>query len=201
MRNSSQNLKSGIYKITNLISEKFYIGSAIKLNSRWLNHKSFLRRNKHQNFRFQASWNLHGEAAFKFEVLEYCEKEKLIEREQVWLDWLQPYNPHIGYNSRIIADSGIGTKRTDEQKAKMSRSAKLRLPMSEETKLKISKTKKGNSPLSDEVKANLLARITGRIVSDETKAKISKTLKGRKYSAERIASMIAGRKINAHIKP
>lgn len=193
MCNSSQNLNCGIYKIINIVNNKFYIGSAIKLKARWLQHKSYFKRNKHQNSVFQRAWNKYGEAAFSFEIIEYCAKENLISREQFWLDWFKPYDPNIGYNNRKIADSGLGTKRTPEQKARMSKAAKLRPPMSEEVKLKISKTKKGNCSLSEERKIKLKARLTGRIVSDETKAKIAKTLTGRKYSPERIAAMVAGR--------
>lgn len=194
MRNSSQIMKSGIYKITNLINGKIYIGSAVSLRDRWLSHKSFFRRNKHQNIRFQRSWNLHGENAFIFEVVEYVGwRHLLIEREQFWIDKTQCYDPHIGYNSRKIADSGIGTKRTEEAKARMSEAAKRRAPMSEETRLKISMTKKGNSPLSDEAKAKLRLCLIGRAVSPETRAKTAASLKGRKYSAERVAAMVAGR--------
>ncbi len=197
MRNSSQNLKSGIYQITNWENNKIYIGSAIKLNSRWLSHKSHFRRGKHQNSRFQRAWNKYGEGAFTFHILEYCNKDVLIEREQHWMDKTQCYNPIIGYNNRKIADSGLGTKRTEESKVKMSIAAKLRPPMSEETRLKISKTKKGNSPLSEEAKAELIKFNTGKKCTEETRAKISKTLSGRKYSAERIAAMVAGRNYDA----
>lgn len=40
-------MKSGIYKILNKVTEKFYIGSAVNFRARWTAHKSALNRNDH----------------------------------------------------------------------------------------------------------------------------------------------------------
>src|ERR1035437_8374422 len=109
-------MKSGIYKIYNRVSEKFYIGNAVKFRARWVAHKSNLNRQTHKNKFLQASWNLHGEDAFEFIILEYCKKENLPDREQFWLDDLKPYNRDIGYNLYPISGSPLGTKWTEERK-------------------------------------------------------------------------------------
>jgi group I intron endonuclease len=88
---------SGIYKITNIKTNKFYIGSSKHLNERWQEHKEMLRNNKHINPKLQNSWNYHGgESAFVFEILENADPEKILEREQFYLDTLKPYE--VGYN-------------------------------------------------------------------------------------------------------
>jgi group I intron endonuclease len=92
-----ENLKqSGIYKIVNLKNNKLYIGSAagkFGIYQRFQDHKKTLRSNRHSNFYLQKSWNKYNEESFSFEVVEFCEKEKCIEREQFYINSLSPeYN-------------------------------------------------------------------------------------------------------------
>ena len=80
-------VKSGIYKIVNLLSNHTYIGSATSLYNREHRHFSCLKLNKHNNRHLQKSYNKHGKDNFKFELLEIVEdKEKLIEREQFYIN-------------------------------------------------------------------------------------------------------------------
>jgi len=73
----------GVYKITNTITNDFYIGLAISLDNRKCIHFCLLRKNKHGNQFLQNSWNKYGEKVFIFEILENVEiKENLIIREQ-----------------------------------------------------------------------------------------------------------------------
>jgi len=96
---------SGIYQIVNLINNSKYIGSALKVSLRWNRHKSDLRLVRHPNKHLQNAWNKYGEENFIFEIIEECEKEKLIEREQFYLDTLKPE-----YNKRMWARSNLGIK-------------------------------------------------------------------------------------------
>ncbi len=81
------NNRSGIYAIVNLKTEKFYIGSAVKLNSRKSLHLNQLRKGKHHSKYLQNSYNKHGEECFIFKVLEYVEDENnLLKIEQKYLD-------------------------------------------------------------------------------------------------------------------
>lgn len=59
-----------------------YVGSATDLESRYSNHKSNLRNNKHPNKLLQEVFNLNGKLReFEFEVLEYCDVKDLYKRE------------------------------------------------------------------------------------------------------------------------
>lgn len=106
-------MKSGIYKILNITNGKFYIGSSKNLDERWRIHKVDLNRNQHYNRHLQASWNKYGSDKFKFEVIEYCELLILLEREQHYLNTLNPQ-----YNLSPTAGSPLGYKHTEDFKIK-----------------------------------------------------------------------------------
>lgn len=101
-------MKSGIYKITNEVTGKFYIGSAKDIDWRWYVHKHDLRTKTHCNPKLQHSWDYHGEEKFLFTVIEEVEPEqaKLFEREQYYLDTLKPYERNVGYNIGSEASGG-----------------------------------------------------------------------------------------------
>lgn len=108
-----------IYKITNLISKKLYIGSAVYFAQRRGEHLSKLRRQIHPNKHLQNSFNKYREENFKFEIVEHSDKEHLIEREQFWIDILNPE-----YNHLRIARSSMGFKHSEETKKRLSEGMK-----------------------------------------------------------------------------
>jgi group I intron endonuclease len=76
----------GIYKIINVINNKFYVGSAVDLKRRKTRHFSELRNGKHNNKHLQAAWVKYGEQAFVFVVVEEMpEAADLLAAENVWL--------------------------------------------------------------------------------------------------------------------
>ena len=79
-------MKSGIYRIFNIKNGKMYIGSSYRIDFRLQCHLSLLKNNNHHSERLQNDWNEYGENYFKTEVLEYCDKNILLEREQFYLD-------------------------------------------------------------------------------------------------------------------
>src|ERR1700675_1839406 len=93
-------MKSGIYKITNIVNGKFYIGSSKKIEERWAWHKQYLNGKYHINPKLQHSWNFHGEDKFIFEIIEEVEPNEilLLEKEQYYLDLLKPHEREVGYN-------------------------------------------------------------------------------------------------------
>lgn len=166
-------MDSGIYVITNEITKKFYIGSAKNLKKRKYGHFYSLRRNTHDNSLLQNAFNKYGEKIFQFNVLEYCESDKLIEREQFYIDYFQSYKREIGYNLSPTANSTLGFKFSADSKLKMSiakKGLKSRLGKNHsiETKEKIGRANKGKSHPQ----------------SEETKRKISKGNKGKKRTTK-----------------
>lgn len=114
------NRNSGIYKILNKINGKFYIGSATDFYERWHSHKHYLNNSNHHNSHLQRAWDKYWSTSFEFIILEECEKEKLEEREQHWINTTNCCNKEIGYNINFIANNASGVKRSPETKAKMS---------------------------------------------------------------------------------
>ena len=68
---------SGVYKITNLINNKFYVGSSINLKQRKHAHFYSLKLGKHKSPYLQNAFNKYGIENFVFEVIKYCEPVKI----------------------------------------------------------------------------------------------------------------------------
>jgi group I intron endonuclease len=98
--------KTGVYKITNPVNNQFYIGSASQsFAKRFLNHRRLLKFNKNPCSYLQKAYNKNKDVDFIFEILEVCNKEECIKREQFYLDQLKPK-----YNLCKIAGSSLGRK-------------------------------------------------------------------------------------------
>lgn len=78
---------AGIYAIVNTVNNKRYIGSTKNIKSRFKQHVSSLKSNTHFNQHLQHSFNKYGESHFKFIILEYCNIDNLIQKEQKWIDF------------------------------------------------------------------------------------------------------------------
>lgn len=109
---------SGIYKITNTVNGKFYIGSSKNIKRRWLEHKNQLQENRHANDHLQRSWNKYGADCFCFEIIEECEEERLLEREQYYIDTTCCCDQTVGYN---IMTSATMSEIPKEVRSKISR--------------------------------------------------------------------------------
>lgn len=95
--------RSGIYSILNLENGKRYIGSSVDIYNRLHEHFYNLKNNKSHNKHLQAAWNNYTEENFMFNVLEFCKPELRFDREQYYLDML---NPEYNFASLVVANSG-----------------------------------------------------------------------------------------------
>lgn len=156
-------MNSGIYMICGP-NDGEYIGSAVNIHKRWIQHKNQLRKNIHPNKHMQSSWNKHGESLFTFIVIERCSKEFLLEREQVHINALLSFSSNA-YNILTTAGSALGVKRSAETKRKMSESKKHRhsVKFSDESRRRMSEALKGNK------------RWLGRKHTEESKAKMKES--------------------------
>lgn len=91
--------KSGIYKITNINNQMVYIGQAVNIGSRWRTHvKRGLKAEEGTSNRlYTALWE-EGVENFTFQVVEFCDRKDLTEREKFYISF---YNTkEYGYNSK-----------------------------------------------------------------------------------------------------
>ncbi len=167
-------LKSGIYKITNIINGKIYIGSAINIKKRKTYHLWELNNNKHSNKHLQKSFNKYGETAFKFDTIENCEINDCVKREQFYIDLFISQGVNM-YNICLKAGSVLGRK------------------MSEETKKNIG-LKNSNKKLSQEQKDHLRRINIGKKLSVNCREKIRKGNLGKKMSEESKIKISIGNK-------
>ena len=139
-------MATGIYEIRNTINGNTYVGSAINIKRRWIDHRSTLRGETHSNNHLQNAWNKYGGESFVFRVLFYCDKDLMFIFEQRAMDIIRPE-----YNILPVAGSPLGWNHSDETKAKISAANKgkpswnLGRTTPPETRAKISAVKKGRS--------------------------------------------------------
>lgn len=201
-----------IYKIINLVNDKFYVGSTNNKNERFRTHRNKLRRGVHHCAHLQASWNKYGEEKFDFRVVQNVpDEESLQAAEDVWL------TEHVGKQHCYNAGTRSGAPmrgRTGEKHPSFG------IPVSEEQREQISQTLKNfyaqdyfNHPrvgkqhteetkakISSSKKANPVAYWEGKERSEETKAKIGDTQRGKPKGPGRKVSEAGRAKIRANIE-
>ena len=78
-------VKTGVYKITNTLNQKVYIGQAVNIAERWKQHiKRALGAEPLTQNKLYPAMQKDGVWNFTFEIVEVCEKSQLSEREQYW---------------------------------------------------------------------------------------------------------------------
>lgn len=167
--------KPGVYQIKNIRTSNVYIGSSSNIARRWLQHKSSLNLNKHENQYLQNAWNKYGKNAFEFSVLVYAVPDQMIKIEQYFLD---KYSD-ISYN--ILKSAGTSTGYVWSEEAKDKIKGKNNFTGKKHSIESIEKIKAAN---------------TGKKRSKETKDKLkgNKNCQGRKLTQEHIDKLIQSRK-------
>lgn len=82
--------KCGIYKISNTIDERIYIGSTNNFQKRYNDHKKKLSIKTHANKYLQAFYDKYGSETLLFEILSICKKGCLLYSEQYYIKLLLP---------------------------------------------------------------------------------------------------------------
>ena len=117
---------AGVYSIFNTTNGKNYVGSSIRIEKRWIEHKTDLDRGTHFNPHLQNAWNKYGSNLFEYKILEKCEntsREILLSREDFWIQKLDSHVSKNGYNICQHPRGGkLGTKATPKTLLRMSKS-------------------------------------------------------------------------------
>nr|YP_010690213.1 hypothetical protein PQ570_mgp23 [Neopestalotiopsis cubana]WBU13052.1 hypothetical protein [Neopestalotiopsis cubana] len=104
--------KSGVYRWVNKITQDSYVGSSINLTKRFHNYFSseyLANKSSKGNIKIVKALLKFGYSNFNLEILEYCDKNILLEKEQHFFDLLNP-----NYNTLKFAGSGLGFKHSLE---------------------------------------------------------------------------------------
>ena len=108
---------SGIYKITNTITGDFYIGSSKDVKRRWESHKWQSTWKQHPNNPMYQDMKRYGTDSFVFQVIEEVEVGSLKEKEQQFIETLNPtYN---NYNAK-----GLNIEKQKEARKKYEKTEK-----------------------------------------------------------------------------
>jgi hypothetical protein len=129
---------TGIYKITNKVNGKYYMGRAKNLNDRWRNHYNLLLKNNHGNRYLQREWNKYKANAFRFILVEQVSFEKLYSTDQKYLDMAKQDKKYV-YNMVFISEGG---EMTDDMKKVISEKAVKRYRENPKLKSEISRKAK-----------------------------------------------------------
>lgn len=111
----------GIYKITNLVNGKCYIGQSTNIKKRWSAHKSdaFNKKSVTYHYPLYRAFRKYGIEHFSFEVLEECPSELLDEKEIFFIKQYNAYGDG-GYNQDEGGWNAIhGNKLTKDQIAEI----------------------------------------------------------------------------------
>jgi len=113
--------EAGVYKWINILTGEFYIGSSINLSKRLKQYYtySFISSPDRGQSKIYSSILKYGYSNFSLEILEYCEIENTIDREQWYLDTLKPT-----LNILSVAGNSTGYKHTEDNIKKISASKK-----------------------------------------------------------------------------
>jgi len=76
----------GVYKISNLVSDRYYIGYSKNINKRFCVHRCKLKNSCHDNIFLQRAYNLDGEDKFIYEIIHKCNTDK--EAKEIELQYL-----------------------------------------------------------------------------------------------------------------
>lgn len=103
-----------IYKWTNIINNKSYIGATIQPEKRY---KAHLIASNNPVYPFHKALNEFGLESFKYEEIENIDESLLDEREKYWISYYDSYKN--GYNNSSGGEGHAHSKHSEETKKKI----------------------------------------------------------------------------------
>lgn len=177
-----------VYKTTNLINGKIYIGQDSKNRPGYIGSGRIIIK----------AIKKYGKENFKKEILRECTSKQEMDMFEIeFINKFKSYDHKIGYNISLGGGGPLGLKLNKERKDIISKANKGKV-LSKETKDKISKAHLGKKR-SEEHKKNVSLNhhdVSGKNNpmynkhhTRKTKDKISRLNKGRKHTKEELKKM------------
>lgn len=165
-----------IYKATNLVNGKVYIGQTEQtLNERMKEHYRHSKREKYNHIVFYRAIKKYGKENFKWEIIDNASNEDELNNKEIY--WIDLYKSYIhrkdsnGYNMTLGGDGMRGYKPTEELKEKQSLFMKKYYKEHKHPML--------GTKMKDSTKRKIGMANSGRIKNNETRLKLSKSLSGK----------------------
>lgn len=121
----------GIYKITNKVNGKVYIGQSRDIYERWEYHLYNINYERYQKILLYKAFKKYGVDAFSFEVVEECDEKELNDKEMYYIEKFNSYvgDPLCnGYNMTIGGEGNNGAIRDEDWRRKISEANKGNIP-------------------------------------------------------------------------
>lgn len=109
-----------VYKITNKVNEKKYIGITSDIKRRFYQHVWMLRNNRHHSIKLQRAYNKYGEDSFSFDIIEEvdCDADQIAKREILYIALFDSCDN--GYNQSYGGENTSNLVMSEETKQKLS---------------------------------------------------------------------------------
>lgn len=146
-----------IYKITNKVNNKMYVGQTIRdLKDRYEGHlyRAFINNS---NTKLYNAMRKYGKENFEIEIIDNCSDSKLNERETYWINKLDTYNN--GYNMTLGGEDN---------------------PMNNEEIIERHKIKMQSKEVREKISKSLSNYIKEHGFSEEHKRRLSESAMGNK---------------------
>ena len=119
-----------IYKITNQINGKSYIGKTLfSIEERWKEHCKDCRKEHYEKRPLYAAMNKYGVQSFSIEQIEECTDDILNDREKYWIEYYgtfkNGYNATLGGDGRAYIDYDLVVATYRELKSIKDTASKL----------------------------------------------------------------------------
>jgi group I intron endonuclease len=153
------NRSNEVYKITNKVTNKIYIGITNQGSGARYRHHWYESRIGEPS-PIHRSMAKYGEDNFTLEIIDFADTyDELKEKEKYWIKQYNSTDKSIGYNLTEGGDGTFGRKHSEDTKEKIRQKA-LGRKVSEETKKKMSETRLGKC--SDKQREHLLKLTVGQ---------------------------------------
>lgn len=116
----------GIYKITNQVNNKIYIGQSKRIKERWQEHlrsgqpEKYSIKERDSKVPIHLAMQKYGVENFKFEIIEECLEEELNDKERYWISYYNSNNKEKGYNLTIGGQENFALKGEFHSQAKLT---------------------------------------------------------------------------------
>lgn len=163
-----------IYKVTNKVNGKVYIGQTIRsFNRRKTEHLNQAKTKRRSCAYFHSALLKYGPDSFEWKIIFESDSQNTLNSKEI--EFIKEYNAYgeNGYNLCYGGDSNSGYKLSEETIEK-----RRNFKHSDETKEKARQRMLGTK-LSDETKEKIRQANLGKKASEKTKEKMSKSNKGK----------------------